>query len=351
MRKRLTFTFVFCACLTSCAARTVPQPQNSSAPPTTNQQAASVPSATKPAVQVPASAGGLDLKLPLESDSLRFAVIGDSGTGESAQFEVARQMENYRKVVGYDFVIMLGDNIYGGHSPQDFARKFEQPYKPLLDAGVKFYASLGNHDTPDERLYKPFNMGGERYYTFKKKDVMFFVLDSTYMDPAQMDWLEKQLRTSGEAWKICYFHHPLYSDGKFHGPDLDLRSRLVPLFLKYGVNVVFSGHEHVYERVKPKNGIYYFVIGSSGQLRFHNLRASQDTQTGFDTDQEFVLVEISKDKLYFQTVSRTGKIVDSDVLQRQAPPGKASALFPHNDGQSSDRGFPRRVLRDLPATQ
>lgn len=269
----------------------------------------------------------LELKLRLEPKSVRFAVIGDSGTGEAEQYDVAREMELYRQAVGFDFVIMLGDNIYGGHSANDFARKFELPYKALLDAGVKFYASLGNHDNPDERLYKPFNMGGERYYSFRKNDVAFFVLDSTYMDRTQLDWLEKQLRNSNSAWKICYFHHPLYSDGKFHGSDLDLRARVAPLFQKYGVNVVFSGHDHVYERIKPQNGIYYFVIGSSGQLRFHNLRPSQDTQVGFDTDQEFMVVEIAGDKLYFQTISRTGKTVDSDVLQRQPSPAASMRLM------------------------
>src|SRR5215471_10108411 len=114
----------------------------------------------------------VDVRLPLQPSSVRFAVIGDSGTGDKEQYEVAKQMERFREAVGFDFVIMLGDNIYGGHSPADLVRKFETPYKPLLDAGVKFYASLGNHDNPDdERLYKPFNMGGERYYSFKKGDV------------------------------------------------------------------------------------------------------------------------------------------------------------------------------------
>src|SRR2546425_1119828 len=223
----------------------------------------------------PAAANGLDIRLPLQSRSIRFAVIGDSGTGDRDQYQVAQEMETYRQKVGFDFVIMLGDNIYGSHHPNDFTQKFELPYKPMLDAGVKFYAALGNHDDPnDERLYKPFNMGGERYYFFKKGDVAFFVLDSTYMDPKQLSWVETNLQNSQAKWKICYFHHPLYSDGKFHGPDLDLRSRLAPLFGRYGVNVVFSGHDHVYERFKPENGIYYFVEGNSGQLRYKNLRAS-----------------------------------------------------------------------------
>ena len=272
-----------------------------------------------------ATRNGPDLTLPLENKSVRFAVIGDSGTGEPAQFQVAQEMDSYRKAVGFDFVVMLGDNIYGGHSARDFEQKFELPYKPLLDAGVKFYASLGNHDDPnEERLYKPFNMNGERYYNFKKGNVEFFALDSTYMDPRQLDWLEKGLRNSGADWKICYFHHPLYSDGKFHGPDTNLRSQLVPLFLKYGVNVVLSGHEHVYERIKPEQGIYYFVLGNSGQLRMHNLRRSSEMETGLDTDQGFMLVEISKDKLYFQTISRTGKTVDASVLPRQSKPAQVS---------------------------
>src|SRR5438045_6929501 len=127
--------------------------------------------------------GKLDVKLPLQEKSVRFAIIGDSGTGDREQYEVAQEMESYRKLVGFDFVIMLGDNIYGGHAPRDFVQKFEIPYKPMLDAGVKFYASLGNHDDPNiERLYKPFNMGGQRYHSFKKGDVQFFALARDYMD-------------------------------------------------------------------------------------------------------------------------------------------------------------------------
>ena len=225
-------------------------------------------------------------------------------------------MEAYRKLVGFDFVIMLGDNIYGGDSPKNFVRKFELPYKPLLDAGVKFYASLGNHDNPNERLYKLFNMGGERYYTFKKNDVAFFALDSNYMDPQQLSWLAQRLRDSNAAWKIGYFHHPLFNGGKHHGPDVDLRSLVAPLFEKYAVNVVFSGHEHVYERLKPVHGIYYFILGNSGQLMTHDLRKSDAVQVGFDSDRSFMIVEIAGAKLYFQTISRGGQTIDSDVLPR-----------------------------------
>jgi len=259
------------------------------------------------------------VNLPLKDGSVRFAVIGDNGTGQKPEFEVAHQMERFRELVKYDFVVMDGDNIYGGHKAGDFQRKFEEPYKPLLDAGVKFYASLGNHDDPDvERNYKLYNMGGQRYYSFRKKDVEFFALDSNYMDPQQLAWLENQLKASDAKWKICFFHHPMFTGATFHGPDLDLRKQLMPLFMRYGVNLVLSGHEHVYEHLKPQSGVYLFVLGNSGELRFHNLRPNNDIdQFGFDTDRDFMMMEIACNELYFQTISRTGATIDSGELERQ----------------------------------
>jgi predicted MPP superfamily phosphohydrolase len=274
-----------------------------------------------------AQANRIEVKLPLRQGSVRFAVIGDSGTGDKEQYDVAKEMEAYYAAVKYDFVIMLGDNIYGGHGPQDFARKFELPYKPLLAAGVKFYASLGNHDDPNiERLYKPFNMNGERYYTFKKGDAQFLALDSNYMDAKQLTWVEQNLRSSNARWKICFFHHPLYNDGKSHGPDLDLRNQLSPLLKSYGVHAVFSGHEHVYERIKPQDGIYYFIQGDSGKLVHHDFHRRDVMETSFDKDRTFMLVEINGDELFHQTVSRSGKTVDfGKITQQKEPAGAATS--------------------------
>lgn len=267
----------------------------------------------------------LDVRLPLSAKSVRFAVIGDSGTGDRAQYEVARQIELYRQTVGFGFVLMLGDNIYGGHAPRDFARKFELPYQALLENGVEFYAALGNHDDPKiESLYKPFHMNAQRYYNFKKGDVEFFALDSNYMDTKQLSWLEDHLRSSRAHWKICYFHHPLYNDGRMHGPDIDLRNQLTPLLKAYGVNVVFSGHEHAYERIKPEDNIYYFIQGSSGKLAEHDFRRQEVMERGYDRDHTFMVVEISGDQLYFQTVSRTGETVDAGQITRPAPAEKAA---------------------------
>ena len=105
-------------------------------------------------------------------------------------------------------------------------------------------------------------MGGQRYYTFRGSSggvakltqggVRFFMLDSNYMDKAELDWIAKELGSSGSDWKIAVFHHPLYSSGGRHGSSLDLRAILEPLLVQGGVNVVFTGHDHVYERVKPR---------------------------------------------------------------------------------------------------
>jgi Calcineurin-like phosphoesterase len=280
--------------------------------------------ATALQAQTPAK-GSLEIKLPLQDKSVRFAIIGDSGTGDQGQYQVAKELEAYRQAAGFNGVLMLGDNIYGAHDPRDFAQKFELPYKPLLDAGVKFYASLGNHDDPNiERLYKPFNMNGERYYTFKNGDVQFYALDSNYMDPQQLQWFEQNLRNSSAKWKICFFHHPLYNDGKSHGPDLDLRSQLTPLFKLYGVNVVFSGHEHAYERIKPEDNVYYFILGSSGKLVHDDFHRSELMITSYDRDRAFMLVEIVGDSLYFQTVTSSGQTVDSGEIKQQ-PAAKAAA--------------------------
>src|SRR3984893_6333181 len=161
------------------------------------------------------SAWGLtaqEVALPSAPNSVKFAAIGDAGTGDRPQYEIANVLARVHARFPFDMVIMLGDNIYGGQGATDLVKKFSQPYKALLDAGVKFYASLGNHDDPVNRQYPLWNMGGQLYYTYATKNVRFFALDSNKVDQKERAWLEAALKTSKEDWKICYFHHPLYSD-------------------------------------------------------------------------------------------------------------------------------------------
>jgi predicted MPP superfamily phosphohydrolase len=258
-----------------------------------------------------------DVSLPNQPDSVKFAIIGDSGTGSSSQYKVAEKLIAARAKFPYEFVLMMGDNLYSGNGPKDYQKKFEEPYKALLDSGVKFYAALGNHDNTDEKNYKPFNMGGQRYYTFKPKNgVRVFALDSNYMDQPQLQWLEKELTASGSDWKIVFFHHPLYSSGGTHGSDFQLRAQLEPMFLKHGVDAVFSGHEHFYERIKPQKGIYYFTSGGAAKLRDGDVKKTDLTAKSFDAGNHFMLIEVTKDTMYFQAISDQGKVVDSGALVR-----------------------------------
>jgi hypothetical protein len=266
------------------------------------------------------------LALPLADGSVRFAVIGDAGRGDQAQHDVARQMIAWRARFPFEFVVMLGDNIYPPHEPDDYRRKFEEPYKPLLDAGVTFHAAIGNHDDPSEISYGPFNMGGRRYYTFRRSErrlaglagsgVRFFVLDSRTLDPAQLAWLKDELDASGTAWKICYLHHPLYTSGRYRAAARALRLTLEPLLVGGDVDVVVAGHEHFYERIRPQHGISYFISGGGGALRKDDIRPSNLTAAGYDDDCHFMLIEVSGDELYFQTIARDGKTVDAGVIAR-----------------------------------
>lgn len=246
------------------------------------------------------------------ADSLKFAVIGDNGTGGRPQFEVGQQMAALRATFPFEFVLMMGDNLYNA---QDVAAKFERPYAALLTAGVKFYAAIGNHDDPQAQVrYPAFNMNSARYYTFVKRNVRFVVADTNFLDQVQIAWLESTLKSASEQWKIVYFHHPLYSNGDRHGSNVELRVRLEPILVAHGVDVVMSGHDHTYERILPQKGITYFVIGSSGQLRRGGLTPSPITAAGFADDQAFTVMEIAGPDLTFQTLSRTGRVVDSGVI-------------------------------------
>ena len=281
-----------------------------------------------PMQQSAAAPAPIQVTPPRENDSVRFAIIGDTGTGTSSQYQVGEQLTRARQMFPFEFVIMLGDNIYGSERPQDFVNKFEKPYKALLDAKVPFYAALGNHDDPTQRYYKPFNMNGERFYTFTKGSARFFVLDSNYMDQGQLKWLEEQLSRATDRWKIAYFHHPLYSSGEKHGSEIDLRTQVEPLFMKHGVDVVFAGHEHFYERIKPQNGIYYFIEGGSAKLRKGDIAKGPLTAAGFDTDFTYMLAELGKDAMQFQVLSRNGKPIDSGSLPLAEEPKKAAESQP-----------------------
>ena len=278
-------------------------------------------------VAVPAP---LPTVLPARPDSLKFAAIGDSGTGDRPQYDVGQRMATERMRFPFELVIMLGDNMYGRQQPEDFVTKFERPYAALLSAGVVFYASLGNHDNPRNAQYEPFHMGGERYYTFTPEtpllagltgtSVQFFMIDTEYLDNAQLAWLEREMTRSKARWKIPVFHRPIYTSGRYSSPARIFRGALEPIFLRHGVRVAFSGHEHFYERTVPQRGITYFISGAAGSLRLNDIGRSPVTARGFDTDYSFMLVEVAGDELHFQSISRAGHSVDAGAITVDTDP-------------------------------
>jgi 3',5'-cyclic AMP phosphodiesterase CpdA len=254
--------------------------------------------------------------------TLRFAVLGDWGTGESAAGGIAGQMSRVHAASPFDFVIAAGDNIYPDGCGRRFVKNFEQPFAAFLREHVSFHAVLGNHDVwdgrQDQRQYPLFNMGGQCYYTLKKGDGLaeFFMLDSTDFDTPQAAWLEKALGASTARWKIAVFHHPIYSSGRTHGSALKLRRVLEPLFTRYGVQAAFSGHDHIYERTRLQRGIQYFVTGAGGKVRRGDVDLkSPFSAVSFDEDNHFMQVEIDERQISFQAVSRSGAVIDSGAIR------------------------------------
>lgn len=256
-----------------------------------------------------------------QAGAVRFVALGDTGTGQEGQFAVARRMAAFHDERPFDTALLLGDNIYPDGEPSELTDKFERPYAELLRRGVRFHAVLGNHDVKRGRAaqvnYKPFNMGGRAYYSFAEGDglVEFFALDSNRMDQAQVAWLEGALSASKARWKVVYLHHPPYSSGKKHGSNPGVRTLLEPLFVRHSVAVVFSGHDHIYERIKPQLGVQYFISGAGGQLRRGNTdRQSPLYAAGNDQVNSFMYVEVTRNQFAFWAVGEDGSILDKGTL-------------------------------------
>ena len=265
------------------------------------------------------------LALPADGESVKFAVIGDAGRGWPPQHDVARKMAAYHQRFAFPLVLMVGDNIYEGPaSPDDYRRKFEEPYRVLLDAGVRFQAVLGNHDDPAQRFYEGFNMGGQRFYSFEPAGppiarlrdlVRVFAIDSTDLDSTQVAWLDKELGRSRALWKICVLHHPLYTGGRYSRGAVLMRWYLESIMVTHGVHAVFSGHEHFYQRSTPQQGIVHFITGAAGSLRPGDASTGGTVARAFDEDYSFMLCEIVNDALHFQSITRGGVTVDAGEVR------------------------------------
>jgi len=253
----------------------------------------------------------------------RFAVVGDFGTGGSDEVAIAGGMLDAHRKSALDLVVAVGDNIYPNGSGRYFNKHFEEPFGGLLKERVKFYAVLGNHDVEegrkDQMNYPLFNMGGSNYYSISRNNglVDFFMLDSTDLSTTQLGWLENSLRESRAIWKLAALHHPVYSSGKKHGSDVKLRKQLEPLFTRYRVQAVFAGHDHVYERTKPQQGIQYFITGAGGKCRRGDIDMKSELRAAsYDSDNSFMLIEADETEMSFKSINQSGETVDSGIIKQ-----------------------------------
>jgi 3',5'-cyclic AMP phosphodiesterase CpdA len=197
-----------------------------------------------------------------------------------------------------------------------------------LNERVKFYAALGNHDVEegrkDQLQYPHFNMEGANYYSISRGNglVDIFVLDTSAYDATQATWLENSLRASRATWKIAAMHHALYSSAKKHGSDPKLRATLEPLLTRNRVQVVFAGHDHVYERTKPQKGIQHFITGAGGKMRRGDIDMKSPLRAAsYDRDNSFMVIEIDESEMAFKSISETGEVVDSGVIKQSSAIG------------------------------
>jgi len=272
------------------------------------------PAATPAASAKPMPPGATSpLPMPQIRGGTVFAIMGDSGSGDQAQEAVAQAMLTYFNTAHhFPFVLMLGDNLYD----DDYKNEFSVPYKPLLDRGVKFYAALGNHDRDLEIHFKPFNMNDVDRYTFDEGNARFAVLNSNHPgDPLQIKWLDQAYANAGTKWRIAFFHHPLYSSGQHAAEGRDvIRPALEPALVRNQVNVVFSGHEHLYERIKPQKGIVHFVSGGGGRY-LYNYKPSEFDEVGL-SEHHFMVAEIAGDRLFYEAITHGQELIDCGILYR-----------------------------------
>ncbi len=247
---------------------------------------------------------------------LRFAAVGDIGTGDNHQYAIAKTMSCYCDANPFPLVLLTGDNIYEYGEINKINRTFETPYQDLLQQQVEFYAAIGNHDILtnngiDEINYQDFNMQG-RYYTFTQKNVQFFALDTNPEASwrKQLSWLEDNLAKSTQPWTIVFGHHPVYSSGK-HGTNLKLVQRLTPLFSRYGVQLYLNGHDHNYERTLPIKHTTYLTGGAQPRP------VGKSNWTAYSVAKlSFAVIEAYQDRLEICGIDAKGNIFDRATISR-----------------------------------
>ncbi len=254
---------------------------------------------------------------PSSQPPLRLAVVGDVGTGEAPARDVAESVAAAGRSDPFDALILLGDNVYPDGDPSRLDATVFDPYGPVLDAGARLIAVLGNHDVEygdgTDQL-AALGMPG-RWFRTELGPATVIALDSTRpADEAQRTWLERTLPAVAGRWTIVVLHHPPYSAG-FHGSDRGVREHLVPLFERHGVDVVLAGHDHDYQRSKPVAGVTYLVSGGGAKVRPTGSAAFTAMSA---STLHFVELAVWNDRIEVTAVNRDG-VFDHAVVPSTAP--------------------------------
>jgi predicted phosphodiesterase len=260
---------------------------------------------------------------PVGDDSrFSFAVVGDSGSGGKGQLAVAALLERLRP----DLVLHTGDVVYPAGQERHYDRRFFAPYRNLIKM-VPLFPVLGNHDVRKgngaaflENFHPPLGSPGstKRYYSFDWGNTHFVALDSELYHgdrgsnpEEQRDFLERDLATTRKRWTVAFLHRSPYGSSR-HGGDEKVREDLEPLFVKHGVDLIFSGHDHVYERTVPITGVTYVVSGGGGR-RLYPAGNGELTASSVSVHHA-VLVRVSGSRLLLETLEVGGKVVDRSEL-------------------------------------
>jgi acid phosphatase type 7 len=251
-------------------------------------------------------------------ETVRFVVFGDSGDGSGGQLAVHDQMFT----VPFDLVLHTGDIAYDSGKLGELEQNFFGVYADLV-AEFPIYPVAGNHDlaTADglalrQAFVLPENggpQGNERWYSFDWGDVHFAGLDTEKTGPAQAEWLDRDLASTDLPWKIVFAHKPPFSSGE-HGSDSAFARYFVPVIEKHGVQLVFGGHDHDYERTRPISGTTYVVTGGGGR----NTRdVGTSSFTAFsESVLHFVQAEVGPEHLTLHAIDATGVEFDSARIPR-----------------------------------
>lgn len=284
---------------------------------------------------------------PPDDQVVRLVAMGDTRTGDSGQVQLGSALYHVDETRPLDGIILLGDNLSFTGDPKFFDENFSQPYDALLRNGVRFFATLGNHDVAGgfagfQMNHPLFNMGGKRYYTrtFGENLTQVFFLDSNSFvnDPEQIAWFTKGLDASTATWKVVAMHYPIYgATRKYPTPDQMLKRIIEPLLVEGEVDVVVCGHNHVYQRFRPVSGVHYFTAGSGGCLDENSiLWEDPDLLAGNDDTNIALMFHFTQNKGEFMAIDPMENIVDSGTLGADPEP-ESSLLMSSRAKLAQDR--------------